>query len=176
MNNERHWVAQLPVALTAAEKRCLSTIARFGSYLSGSSTGFEPDVLAALEEREFLLCRRDRAGGPLISAVTETGKMWLKRCSEPTLSDDLTALFNSLDEPVQRRAAMQIGMELHPERSRNSRSTPLSCNRNQGIPLNCFRASISARRPPMAPAGHRSGEAVAAPRRRCVATGRPACS
>ena len=93
MNN---WVALLPITLTDTEKRCLETIEQLGSYTSGSGPEGDPEGLEALEEREFLRARRDH--GALTYEPTETGKLWLQRCTEPTgkytLADDLTALFN----------------------------------------------------------------------------------
>jgi hypothetical protein len=118
------WVALLPVTLSDAERRCLVTIEQLGSYITGAPyTAIDPDTLSALEAREFLAPHRERVMGPWVYQLTETGRLWLKRCTENTgeyeLADELTAMFNSFDEATQwgfaKFAAMRLGMELYPE-------------------------------------------------------------
>ena len=131
------WVALLPVTLSTAEKHCLETIEQLASPLGASfaelsavfkaeANAEEIDLADALnrleEERKFIAAHpASLVGEETCYTITDTGKLWLKRCeactSDSRLPDDLVGLFHSFDEPLKRRftayAALMIGMELH---------------------------------------------------------------
>ena len=129
------WVALLPVTLSTTEKRCLETIERLASPLGASFSQLsednaeEIDLVDSLDrrekERKFIAVHPPSfVGEETCYTITDTSKLWLKRCEPCTndfqLADDLVGLFHSFDEPLRRRftayAALMIGMELHPEK------------------------------------------------------------
>src|SRR3954471_14733523 len=111
------WVALLPLTLSTAEKHCLETIERLASPLGASFSQLSEDTeeidlvdsLDRLEKgRKFIsVLPPSFVGEETRYAITDTGKLWLKRCEAATndslLADDLVGLFHSFDEPLKRR-------------------------------------------------------------------------